>query len=78
MDILVYTAVVLSCTQIIKTAFGIAKRFVPILALGIGGIFFVVAYFTGAVTFDFTSIMNAIVGVLTAMGLYSGVKATTK
>lgn len=77
MDILIYTGVVLSCTEIFKISFGITKRFVPLLALGFGALFFIVAYQLGAVNLDYSSIMEALVGVLSAMGIYSGIRATT-
>lgn len=77
MDILIYTAVVLSCTEIVKVAFVITKKFVPFVALMFGALFFVMAYQLGAVTLDYSSIMEALVGVLSAMGIYSGIRATT-
>lgn len=78
MDILVYTGVVLTITQILKKALRIESKFVPLVALLIGGLFFLTAYILGAVTLDYTSIMNAFVGILSAMGIYSGYSATLK
>lgn len=78
MDILIYTGVVLTLTQVLKSALGITSKFVPLVALLIGALFYIVAIFTGATTFDYTSMMNAIIGIFSAMGLYSGVKSTIK
>lgn len=78
MDILIYTGVVITLTQVLKTAFGIATKYIPLVALLIGALFFGLAYITGATQIDYQSIMNAIVGIFSAMGLYSGVKATLR
>ncbi|HAS92267.1 MAG TPA: hypothetical protein DCS12_08560 [Clostridiales bacterium] len=76
MDILVYTAVVVTITQVFKTAFAIESKFIPFVALGIGALFFAVACFFGATTLEYQSIMDALVGILSAMGLYSSIKST--
>ena len=75
MDILVYVGVVITLTQVCKTAFGIATRWIPFVALLIGAVFFAIAYFSGVVTINYQSIMDLVVGILSAMGLYSGTKA---
>ena len=78
MDILIYTGVVLTLTQVLKSAFGITSKFIPLVALLIGALFYSVAVLTGVAVLDYTSIMNAIIGIFSAMGLYSGVKNTIK
>lgn len=77
MDIIVYVGVVISLTQVLKTAFGISTRYIPLVALLIGALFFGVAYLTGVTTINYQDIMNAIVGIFSAMGLYSSVKAVS-
>ena len=76
MNILVYTGVVLALTQVLKSAFGIKSKFVPLVALFVGAVFYVLAYFTGVVSFGYEPIIEALVGILSAIGVYSGVKNT--
>lgn len=78
MDIIVYVGVVLALTQVLKTAIGIKAKYVPLVALLVGGLFYTVAVLTNVATLDYQSIMDVVVGILSAMGLYSGVKATIK
>jgi len=75
MDIAVVVVVVVVLTQLLKVAFLIPSRFIPLVALAIGAVFYALAYFTGSVTLDFKTIMDVLVGILSAMGLYSGAKA---
>ena len=77
MDIIVYLGVVLSVTQIFKKAFGITSKFVPLVALLVGSVFYAIAVLTGVATLDYQSIINAVAGILSAMGLYSSTKTIT-
>lgn len=77
MDILIYTGVVITTTQVLKTAFGIKSKYIPLVALAIGALFFGVAYLTGVTKIGYQEIMNAVVGIFSAMGLYSSAKAVS-
>jgi len=77
MDIVVFTAVIMALTQLLKITLSITSRYVPIVTLGLGVLFFTVAYFTGAVTLSYVEIINTLAAVLASMGLYSGTKAVT-
>lgn len=77
MNISVYVVVVMALTQLLKSAFTIPTRFIPLIALGIGALFYAIACITGAATFDYQSIIDVLVGILSAMGLYSGAKAVS-
>ena len=77
MDILVYTGVVIALTQVLKTAFGITSKYIPLVALAVGAFFFGIAYLTGETKIGYQEIMNAVVGIFSAMGLYSSAKAVS-
>ena len=76
MDILIFAGVVMALTQVVKIASGVTKRYIPLVALMIGAMLYTLAITSGAVTFSYESIIEALVSVLTALGVYSGAKAT--
>ena len=76
MDILIFSGVVIALTQVAKIAFGVVKRYIPLVALLIGAGLFTLAIYGGAVDFSYQSVIEALVSVLTALGIYSGVKTT--
>lgn len=77
MDIVVFATVVLAVTQVIKTAFNTSKKFVPLVAIITGALFYILAVVTGSTTFGYETVLSALISILTAMGFYSGVKATS-
>lgn len=76
MNILIFSGIVMAVTEVIKLALGVTGRYIPLVALLVGVAFFTLAYITGEVALDYNSIVSALVSVLTALGLYSGVKNT--
>lgn len=68
----IVVALVLGITQAFKIA-GLPKRFVPIVAVVLGGVIAgILAGFTSSI------VITGVTAGLMAMGLWSGVKTTTK
>ena len=68
----IVVALVLGITQAFKIA-GLPKRFVPIVAVILGGVIAgIIAGFTSSI------VITGVTAGLMAMGLWSGVKTTTK
>lgn len=73
MDIVISVPIIIAIVQVIKQTRYIEDRFIPIVSLFCGILFY--AIFSGI---DTTSIYEGLIAGLTASGLYSGVKTTIK
>lgn len=76
MNTLIFAGVVMALTQVIKIAFVPNKRFIPLIAVIIGMLLYGIGILTGDFSVSFNSIIDSLIAVLSALGLYSGVKAS--
>lgn len=77
MNTLILAGLVLSLVQIIKVTFKITSRYIPIVSLIVMVLIMAVAWvYSGYPKIPLDTILTNLVAVLTAMGLYSGAKAT--
>ena len=76
-DTVLLGGLVLGLVQVVKVTLGVTKRFIPITALVISGLVFgAFAFFEGATVLDWSLVSTALVTALTAVGMWSGTKAT--
>lgn len=75
LDTLILAGLVITFTQIFKKAFGIATRYVPVVAIIV--MFIIIASYSviDGVAINWLMIQNSLVETFTAMGLYSSAKA---
>lgn len=77
MNTLLLAGLVLSIVQILKTSFKISSRYIPLVSLILMAFIMLFAWiYTGYPKVSLDVIVTNLVAVLTAMGLYSGAKAT--
>lgn len=70
MDLTIVIALVIGMTQVIKKGTGITRRYVPLLAVGLG----IVIAFLVAKEVSLEAVLGGLIAGLSSMGLYSGGK----
>lgn len=74
---LLLAGIVLTLVEILKRTFGITSRYIPIVSIGVMILIMLAAWiYAGFPKIPLETIGTNLVAVLTAMGLYSGTKAT--
>lgn len=76
MDIVIIGAIVVGLVQLFKTTFNITSRYVPITTLAVTAILFFIYMQVQNIPANWETIQDGLMVALSAMGLWSGVKAT--
>lgn len=73
---LILAGLILSIVQVLKSTFGITKRYIPIVSLILMALVVTGGWiYLGYPKIPLENLMNDLVAVLTAMGLWSGTKS---